>query len=103
MTEGDALYEADAMTIPAFSFSDLNRRNQEFWEKQQERMHERMADPDLLEAAFETLAYEQRRGTPAYSQTIFEAALERAESARRKILSQLGRKGPQARKKDVLS
>ena len=91
------------MTTSIRSGSDLNRRFEEFWAEQNVLFEKRMADPALLESAIEILDYEQRRGVSVYSQTTFEAALERAEKARRKMLSEQGRKGPQARKKDTLS
>ena len=91
------------MTTQIRSLSDLNRRNEEFWAEQGTLFKKRMADPALVESALETLRYEQMRGVSAYSQTTLEAALEIAEKNRRKTLSQQGRKGPPARKKDALT
>lgn len=90
------------MTEMRISISDLNRRNEEFWAKQNALMMERLADEVLAEIAFSELAYERARGVPVYSQKSVERALEDVARARERFLAQQGKKGGKSKKTDAL-
>ena len=89
---------------------DFNEAARRFWEKESALMERRMGDETIREIALEKLADDYRRLVPIYNQKSLEKALEEAEAeierhvkiAKKRVLSEQGRKGGTAKKADVL-
>ena len=84
------------------SISEINERNQRFWENENMLSERRIKDPAIREVALRRLADEPLRGVPAYCQTTLEASLADAEYEKQRFLSQQGRNGGQVKKSDAL-
>lgn len=67
----------------------LNVRHRAFYDRQVRLLEERVADPALRDAAFRSLASEQMRQVPIYSQKPLELALQEAQCDRNEFRRQV--------------
>jgi hypothetical protein len=86
--------------------ADLNRHHRLFWQLQNLRTDELMADPAVCETALAVIKADSSPPLPAYDQNTLEMALATADSSkrriRRRLFSELGRRGGQSKGQNAL-
>jgi hypothetical protein len=85
------------------TLSEIQRINKVLWREQAVLLEKGMADPVVRGIALEIMATEQRRGISVCEQLSIYTALTAAVCLKRKVLSDQGRKGGSAEKRDPLS
>lgn len=84
------------------SLSEFNRTSREFWQRENQLLEKRMANPLVRETAHDRIEAELTIGLPVFFQTSLYKALEDAERAGQRFLSEHARKGGRAPKGDNL-
>jgi len=84
------------------TLAELNRQSREFWRAQGALLQKRMADDAIRETAFDIMQDEAKRGVEIYYQKSLYRALEDAEQAKHRFMTQQSRTGGKAKKTDAL-
>jgi hypothetical protein len=99
---GSYLWKELAMNTAMISLVEINKWNREFWDIEDRKMERRIEDKALLETALLSLRSEIDMRVAVYNQKSLNKALQEAELAKQRFLSQQGQPGGRAHKSDPL-
>jgi hypothetical protein len=99
---GSYLWKELAMNTAMISLVEINTWNREFWDIEDRKMERRIEDNALLETALLSLRSEIDMRVAVYNQKSLNKALQEAELAKQRFLSQQGQNGGRVHKSDPL-
>jgi len=88
--------------MSAKSLKEINDLSCRFWNRERALLGRRMADKPIRETAFATICTEIIKAVPIFYRTSLNQALNDAELAKSRFLSEQARKGGNAKKTDKL-